>query len=172
MRNFVKIKRGALTVRESDVTRLRRTLKRAGRLIFNPDAKRSQAALQRTDSLIVRLEAILSKMKLLHSRTMSNPVVLHSSAMCEQQQWHYDYNPDVTRTLRVKPLGVILALQDGTKFETLTRTHELSRGDILVFRGDVLHAGAAYEKENTRVHTYLDVPNVKRARNRTWMVSM
>lgn len=169
MRNFIKIKRAALSVNDGDVIRIRKALKRGGRRIFNPDAKRTQAALRQTDTLIARLKTALSKMKLLDNRTITQAVVLHSSAMCKQQQWHYDYDPKVMRDMRVKPLGVILALQDGTKFETVTCTHTLCKGDILVFGGDVVHAGAAYDKENTRVHAYLDVANVKRVRNRTWL---
>ena len=38
----------------------------------------------------------------------------------------------------------------------------LEPGDVLVFDGDVVHAGAAYRAPNTRVHVYLDVPSVKR----------
>ena len=29
-------------------------------------------------------------------------------------------------------------------------------GDIIVFEGDVIHAGAAYSQANLRVHAYLD----------------
>ena len=99
---------------------------------------------------------------------MTSPVVLHSSPMCKQQPWHYDYDPEEVRAASIKPLGVLVALQDNTRFETRRKTHILSRGDVLVFRGDVVHAGAAYDTENTRMHTYLDVDAVKRPTNRTW----
>ena len=39
---------------------------------------------------------------------------------------------------------------------------------LLVFDGDVAHAGAAYSELNTRVHVYLDVCGVKRERDYTW----
>ena len=44
----------------------------------------------------------------------------------------------------------------------------LEPGDVLVFDGDVVHAGAAYRAPNTRVHVYLDVPSVKREHDRTY----
>jgi len=88
--------------------------------------------------------------------------------MCQRQQWHFDYDPDAVRAAKTKPLGVLVALEDGTRFETRAKTHTLSRGDVLVFRGDLMHAGAAYDRENTRMHLYLDVPAVKRQRNSTW----
>eukprot|EP00966_Prymnesium_polylepis_P245049 5667969-Prymnesium_polylepis.1 len=45
----------------------------------------------------------------------------------------------------------------------------LQPGDILLFEGDVLHAGAKYESAcNTRVHVYLDVPDLRRKPNTNW----
>ena len=45
----------------------------------------------------------------------------------------------------------------------------LEPGDVLVFEGDVVHAGAQYASLNTRVHAYLDAPGVERKVNHTWM---
>ena len=39
----------------------------------------------------------------------------------------------------------------------------LGPGDVLVFDGNVAHAGAWYAAPNTRVHLYLDVVGVARA---------
>lgn len=33
----------------------------------------------------------------------------------------------------------------------------LNRGDVVVFRGDLVHAGAAYEELNHRVHCFLEL---------------
>lgn len=167
MRTQLKVLRNALTVSDRDLARLKGVAKR-GRAVFNPDKKRVQSALRSTDPIVRQLRTILTGLKLLDVRRMTSPVVLHSNPECKQQQWHYDYDPTEVRAASVKPLGVLVALQDGTRFETRGKTHRLSRGDVLLFRGDLLHAGAAYESENTRVHTYLDVPGVKRPKNRTW----
>ena len=41
-------------------------------------------------------------------------------------------------------------------------------GAILLFDGDVAHAGASYAACNSRVHVYLDVPGVSRDQDYTW----
>ena len=50
----------------------------------------------------------------------------------------------------------------------LTVVVRLAPGDVLVFDGDVAHAGASYCECNLRLHTYLDVPEVVRERDHTW----
>ena len=37
-------------------------------------------------------------------------------------------------------------------------TLTLNAGDLIIFRGDLSHAGAAYEEDNVRVHVYIDSP--------------
>ena len=49
---------------------------------------------------------------------------------------------------------------------------QLEAGDILLFDGDVVHAGAAYAEKNTRLHVYLDLPGVaEHEANGTYLVS-
>jgi hypothetical protein len=67
------------------------------------------------------------------------------------------------------PLSVLASLQEGTKLTiwqgaigqepigSFTRMQlTLNRGEILVFRGDLDHAGASYKQENFRAFLYLD----------------
>ena len=70
------------------------------------------------------------------------------------------------RGIRKKPLGALLALEEGTKLAVHGIGDVLlQRGDCLVFDGDLVHAGSAYpDAPNTRVHVYLDVPTVERRR--------
>ena len=78
----------------------------------------------------------------------------------------------------MKPASVILALEDGARLwvrDEDGRTEReivLRAGDVLVFDGDVAHAGAAYLSANTRVHVYLDVPSVVRDRDYVWKAGM
>ena len=46
---------------------------------------------------------------------------------------------------------------------------ELELGDMLVWRGDLVHAGAGYDVEHVRVHAYIDTPDhiYRRPRGRT-----
>ena len=71
---------------------------------------------------------------------------------------------------KVKPMGVIFALEDYTYFNTKSRRIVLKKGQVLIFDGDMVHAGSAYEKENTRIHLYLDSEEVPRRRNKTYLV--
>lgn len=128
-----------------------------GAPIFNPDKRRVQAALPPADPVVQRLEAALRQRGLLYGRTMGTAVVLHSYRGCRQQPWHTDYDPQLVEGLRKKPLGVLLALEDGTRLCVSGHDDvQLQRGDTLVFEGDVVHAGAPYEdRPNTRIHVYL-----------------
>jgi hypothetical protein len=47
----------------------------------------------------------------------------------------------------------------------------LNKGDILIFRADLVHAGSDYDELNIRLHTYLDSPDVQRDNNRTYLIS-
>ena len=46
----------------------------------------------------------------------------------------------------------------------------LNKGDAIVFRGDLVHAGAAFDRFNARVHVYLDHSSVARNPNETFLV--
>ena len=46
----------------------------------------------------------------------------------------------------------------------------LDVGDLLIFRGDFIHAGSSYEEDNYHLHTFLDSEVVKRQPNETWLV--
>jgi ectoine hydroxylase-related dioxygenase (phytanoyl-CoA dioxygenase family) len=48
---------------------------------------------------------------------------------------------------------------------------EINKGDVLVFRADLVHAGSDYDEENIRLHLYLDSPYVKREPNKTWVIA-
>ena len=62
---------------------------------------------------------------------------------------------------RDKPVGVIWAVEEGCKFMVVGPNGEsvelcLELGEVLLFHGDLVHAGAAYPKySNMRVHMYL-----------------
>jgi hypothetical protein len=54
---------------------------------------------------------------------------------------------------------------DGPTSQSVSLHHqrlELKAGDALVFRGDLVHGGAAYEHDNVRVHGYLEPADFKR----------
>ena len=148
------------------------------------DKKRSQGAIKK-EKIPELFSAILKLVKGLYpSLAPRSLVVLHSQPGCAAQKPHADYDPrDLIGLADDKvPRGMLIAMDDGTSLDIWPGSHvvtgnpikkvniSLSRGDVVVFRGDTIHAGAAYKKENTRVHVYLDNPNIYRPRNETWPI--
>jgi hypothetical protein len=71
------------------------------------------------------------------------------------------------------PASLFIATQDGTYFygygwnnhvalKSSQQLIELNKGDIVIFRGDYMYAGAGGEANNVLVHTYLDTPHFAR----------
>jgi hypothetical protein len=132
--------------------------------IFNPDEKRLQSDLSESEPII---QNILETIKdYLNGRTLGPIVLLHSLQGCKKQRFHWDYDPNLLKS--DKPLGVLVALDDDTIFYTLDKKIELKCGDILIFDGDLVHAGGDYTQDNYRIHLYLDVNYKCRDINKTY----
>lgn len=112
---------------------------------------------------------------------LSTASVLKSKPGCKEQRAHTDFDVPAEGFGRHRPhgfpCGVIVALQDGTKFvvhglrggRVKKRTVvEMKAGDVLIFHGDLEHAGAAYDIENTRVHYYVDSTRFPRIPNKVY----
>ena len=118
-------------------------------------------------------------------------VLLRSLPGCQRQMAHTDYIPDeelLCCSAEDRPLLCVLALEDKTKLVVWPGSHkvisgrgrtippiqpkvlELNAGDTLVFRADLVHAGAEYTTENTRLHCYIDSKSVIRRLNRTYII--
>ena len=142
------------------------------------DKKRLLGELGNAVPLREKLHEFLEAKHELKGRTPNDWFALHSQPGCRKQGLHYDYSPDVVFNLGLcggcKPRSVLLALQEGTRlfmrqpFAKASVVVVLGPGDVIVFDGDVAHAGSWYKAENTRLHVYLDVPDVERKRNETW----
>lgn len=95
--------------------------------------------------------------------TTGAPSLLLSEEGCQRQIFHYDFDPSVENGRN--SFLVLAALMDDTKFigydpdSKVETIYVLNAGDVLVARGDFLHAGADYDKENLRVHWYVDLPH-------------
>ena len=146
--------------------------------IFNDDNKRLQAPVK--DKVVGdAIWEALVKRKIVdpdvHIR--GGVTCLKSLPGCEEQIYHYDYDPEVLRNMVKKPMGVLLAIQSGTTLECFQKvsknisrlTYHLHIGDLLVFNGDVLHCGSGYEEENQRIHMYIDHKDHRRKSNTTWL---
>ena len=63
------------------------------------------------------------------------------------------------------PLGALWDIQGGTRLVIEGREVTLPANAVLIFRGDMCHAGAAYQALHTRIHAYLDPLNRVRDAN-------
>lgn len=123
--------------------------------------------------------------KIVDKRLGDDFVFLLSEAGCAEQTVHTDFDPNKKYNddgiAQGYPLGCLLALESGTKLvvwpgsnnfdteKTYLRTEvTLNAGDVLLFRADLLHAGAAYDQSNIRVHCFLDRRAYKRTENKTY----
>ena len=81
------------------------------------------------------------------------------------------------------PLGAIYATLDIWEGVLLLKKKEvyggsavykkvipIKKGQLLLFRGDLVHAGSAYSSSNFRLHFYLDNPLCDRSENSTQYV--
>ena len=165
-------------------------LSKTGETIFNPDRRRKQRYLDSNLSRRVKkfINQVHDRLKeMFPNHKPSDMTILRSEKGCRPQQAHSDYrttdiwpNEGDIRHNDEMPLGVIIALQDNTKLDVWPRSigemlqgpiapkHlKFDRGDMVIFRGDLIHAGSKYDEVNVRVHTYLDHPAVKRKANST-----
>jgi hypothetical protein len=162
--------------------------------IFNGeenDHKRRQMSLS-VDVIKEFRDALLELPFLTSAHCLDYFVLLRSLPGCTRQLAHTDYIPDeelLTSTPETRPLLCVLALEDNTKLVVWPGSHKviqgrgrslapieprvvrLNAGDAIVFRADLVHAGAEYEEENIRVHCYIDSKAVQRNPNRTWIIS-
>ena len=168
---MVSILRSAIEIGEGDLETVRSVAGNA-QTIFNPDKLRRQAGLCPRTPLLRRLECVLrARGFLTDGMRMGDAVALRSLPGCKRQAWHTDFDPDDVGTAQRKPLGVLLAVEGGTRLDVHPHTrHALDAGDVLLFEGDVVHAGSAYEDENVRVHVYVESDEVQRPPDTTYLV--
>lgn len=133
---------------------------------IHDDKNRLQLPMPSEHDYLLRLVMrALADHDLTRGRSASEVNLLFSLEGCGRQLGHYDWEPEWFSHNDV-PLGVILALEDCARFVIFASEDDafgeevvLSAGDVLVFEGDVLHAGAAYPfYSNLRMHIYLDTP--------------
>ena len=144
-----------------------------GKQIFNPDNKRTQAVLCDNHPLRLRvIKALEERGVLSGGRTPYHACILHSRKGCKRQAYHSDFDINAFVNARVKPCSVLLALENRTKLHFCDAVVEMCRGDLLIFEGDVVHAGSEYiHAENTRFFMYVGIPGVPAPENTTYPYS-
>jgi len=184
------IHRGAVSV-PNDLTSIKTRADKRAKMIFNHngsnrnDSRRKQATVPRsaqTRGIYKNIRAFLEEQY--PNLDVTNMVILKSLPGCQEQAAHCDYEPTedmLQASDSEKPCGCLVTLTEGTHIcvwpgainyggLTKKRKIDLHPGDVLVFRGDLVHAGGAYTEENYRIHTFLDSRRVSRKKNRTYLV--
>lgn len=182
--------RSAVSVIPETVARARERVQRHGGHIFNHhprkknDKKRIQAKLGVREGDLPGFSHVAAILGLPES-TSHSFVVLRSLAGCQAQPAHMDYEiqPDHDPTSFRFSHGAVIAIERGTKLDVWPGAHHyigskvppdvpidrktvvLNPGDVCVFRGDCVHAGSSYQEENTRLHCYMDIPEMKHPHN-------
>ena len=159
-----------MSVSPSELSDIIRFAKR-GECIANPDRKRRQNKLPLDNIVVQRFLSALHQVGELEGRWCNDVATLHSEAGCKEQRAHSDFAPQCVRELKGrKPATAMCALEAGSKVKIEGREVDLPVNSILVFEGDVIHAGSAYVHENTRLHAYLEVDEYQppREHNYTW----
>ena len=187
------IMRKAIRVNHADIRQLRRCfLQPDTSHIFNNsgdnDEKRRQTtSLDRDQSnLVTKIENLVTlEFPGYHT---TDVVGLFSLAGCKEQQPHADYNPH-TFAENPAPMGLLLCVEKHASLIVYPGSHlfirnktahipptvrrvviALNQGDVLFFRGDLVHAGAAYEtSSNLRMHAFIDHSTVERGYNETFL---
>ena len=85
--------------------------------------------------------------------------LLRSVEGCERQYDHCDrakVNSLRGKELSDTPLVALIALEDGARLIIEGHEYAINVNEMLIFRGDLCHAGASYATCNTRLHVYID----------------
>jgi ectoine hydroxylase-related dioxygenase (phytanoyl-CoA dioxygenase family) len=88
--------------------------------------------------------------------------ILFSEEGCIAQSYHFDYDPDNVNTRHC--FVALIGFEDNTTLETISIVDDIelekqisfNKGDLLLFRGDFIHAGSSYINSNVRLHFYIE----------------
>jgi len=175
--------RNAVLIREPLLEKIQNATKKS-RAIFNDNDHEGQDRLRKQASIALcprdlpGFERVIQMVSSSPDSLNMEWVVLESLPGCQRQGAHVDYIPSTKKARHENTAishGCLLAVQDGTKLDVWPRAHRilvrdyshdhgaierctisLAKGDAVVFRADCVHAGAAYDEYNVRLHCYMD----------------
>lgn len=113
-------------------------------------------------------------------KSIDEVFAIRSYPKCSTQPRHADSAAEASlrhKCIHDVPLAVLYALDQNTSLKVWPfdcTNHvmlHLNPGDLIIFRGDLGHAGCAYDKQNTRIHAYIDssAPECKRIKGETYI---
>lgn len=145
----------------------------------NNDGKRIQYDLEPSDTVSTHIKSKLQDIIEQYGYTgyVNDPVILKSQKFCKRQRLHYDYDNDILKNIDENdyPHGVIVGVSNCCRFivspDGISRKYiHFDKGDVIIFRGDTIHAGSEYFTENIRIHAYIDSSSHERIKNETFYV--
>lgn len=167
-----------------DIERVKKKMQRNSRAIFQQpgknkqDKKRLQASGALGEQGVINIQRRLGDIFETFGEgnlIFSDVSMILSRKGCMGQDMHFDFNIVEKPVETKKSLFCMVALQDNTSLnirnkETgLVTNVKFGRGDAFFSRGDVIHAGVAYNKDNLRLHWFGDYPNNKRKEGHTYL---
>ena len=173
---------GGVAVEDEDIEQYKEHVSRNGEVIFNRDNDGGNDHMRKQADIttVAGTEGLQGKLKKFTADNYidrfnldkaHSMVLLYSEEGCEKQQPHTDYSKENMENVADEkvPLGCLVALEDQTFLDVWPKAIrfkripyfpvrlELKKGDVFVFRGDLVHAGSSYkDRDNVRVHIYLD----------------
>lgn len=139
------------------------------------DQKRCQQPLETELPFVQFVKSVLKKTPFALNREFGSCVLIKSWPNGATQQYHTDFDPEQVLHSDLKPLSVIIPMSrtcrlhyKGSPLRTQINHLVLNQGDLLIFHGDFVHAGAAYKTYNYRFHMYWNVVNVPEPHNLTY----
>ena len=134
--------------------------KRLQRVVRIPEDNDDKSLFHRTShDFLASVQSFLLSVGLIqHNHVADVLSMLYSFPGCRVQQAHKDY--DCTSATCVALFAIHKAARldihvDGVWVEVVVQP-----GQMLLFRGDIVHRGCAYAKKNTRVHVYINLPGI------------
>lgn len=128
--------------------------------------KRLYKVLKRDD--LTALEPFLEKLESVKDAThvITGLAMIRSVSGCPKQDPHTDYftmrSHGKTKDC-VLPYSGLVAVERGSSIYVQGQKIDLPCRSAVLIRGDVVHNGSGYKKDNIRVHFYLDVAGVHEA---------
>lgn len=133
------------------------------RKVYTPDTGK----LELINEITLRLTKLFTG-KHIH---MSPCSIIHSPDGTRKQQLHTDF--DTHMSLTKQSYFIIVDIEGKSKLnvvkDNVDKTLNLNEGDVLICRGDTIHAGSAYNYKNTRLHYYVDYHHNKRKHNTVYV---
>lgn len=183
-----KVFRSAYTLPRRRMGEWKKLVKHQGNSIFNGgDTRRRQARVVPPDDL----KAVAARVA--PHLNANEWVVLQSAPGCSPQPPHCDWNPHaVSDAVTEVPCGLLIATMPETPLDVWPgswrhvrttrdvktedyRQVTLGAGDAVLFRADLVHAGAEWSfkrrRSNVRVHAFLDAPGVVRKDDYTFRIN-